>query len=168
MILGPRDAAILPLFKMASSSFQIKCGQLPKTYSWISVDDLNHALLDALQSDDWKTIAGRTIYAAAPDPITDFDLIKHATRLYGRKPRVLRLPDSAIRIASGIVDTIPSLRDSTPSLTRDRVREIYADRWVVDSPEFQHSFLKTPSSSLEQTLALTHAWLHRATTSESL
>ncbi len=162
MILGPRDATTLPLFKMASSVFQIKSGRQPKTYSWIAVHDLSRALLKALRSDAWAATVGRPIYAAAPDPLTDVDLINHATQLYHRRPRILRLPSAAIRIVSAFVDAVPSLRAATPSLTRDRVREIFADRWVVDSTEFQRHFLDSPASSLRETLALAHASLHPA------
>lgn len=164
MILGPRDATTVPLFKMAAASFQIKPGRRPKTYSWIAVADLAAALLSALRcnAEVWKATAGRTIYAAAPAPITDVDLITTACRISGRPPHIVHLPSAVIRILSAIVDAVPALRTTAPSLTRDRVREIFADRWVVDSTEFHRHFLHNPPSSLHDTLTQAHDWLDRA------
>ncbi len=159
MILGPRDAATVPLFQMARSLVQIKPGFVPKSYSWISVNDLANALLTALTSTAWNATVGRPIYTGSPTTITDLDLVQTATRLCNRTPYVLRLPSPAIRLVATVIDAIPPLRSAAPSLTRDRVREIYADRWVIDSSEFQTHFLQTPASSLESTLTQTRDWL---------
>lgn len=159
MILGPRDAATLPLFKMASASFQIKPGRRPKTYSWIAVDDFNSALLAALHSDAWDQTAGRAIYTASPSPITDLDLITTACAVLSRPARILRLPHPVLRTVSRIVDTVPPLRRAVPTLTRDRVRELDHDHWVVESSEFQRHFLSPRTATLATTLATTWRWI---------
>ncbi len=159
MILGPRDAATLPLFEMAAASFQIKPGRWPKTYSWIAVDDFNTAVLTALRSDAWDQMAGRPIYTASPTPITDLDLITTACAALDRHPRMIRLPNPVLRGVSQIVDAIPAFRRAIPTLTRDRVRELYHDRWVVDSTEFQRTFLAAHSATLTETLTATWRWI---------
>ncbi len=159
MILGPRDAATVPLFKIAAASFQIKPGRWPKTYSWIDVDDFNAAVLAALGSEAWTETAGRPIYTASPHPITDLDLITTACRIVGNRARILRLPNPVLRAVSQLVDSVPALRRAAPTLTRDRARELYHDRWVIDSSEFLSSYAKSSTASLEATLARTQAWL---------
>ncbi len=159
MILGPRDTATVPIFGIARAPFQIKPGRRPKTYSWIAVDDLDRAILSALRSDDWSAISGRPINAAARDVITDLDLMTTACSVVGNRARILPLPHPAVRLLARVVDAIPPLRRSTPSLTRDRSREIYHDRWVVDSSEFQAQHLHRETATLAATLQAAWKWL---------
>ncbi len=159
MILGPRDAATVPLFKMAAASFQIKPGRRPKFYSWIDVDDLVAAILAAVHSQTWNAMAGRPIYTASPAPITDLDLLTTACATVGREARIVRLPGPVLRVLSHVVDAVPSLRLACPTLTRDRSRELYHDRWVIDSAEFLSTYASAPTAALKETLDKTAAWL---------
>ncbi len=158
MILGPRDRATLPLFKMAAGPLRAKPGLAGKTYSWIAVRDLVRGILNALALPDWSELTGAPIYAAAPDSITDHDLIRVSARLMGRSGITLPLPDPLLRLASLAIDAIPALRAGAPSLTRDRVREIFADRWVVDGAPFRARLAPGPFSQLAETLAETRDW----------
>ena len=52
---------------------------------------------------------------------------------------LLPIPIAAVKAMSLLVDSLPSLRRSAPRLTRDRAKEIWADRWVVDSTSFRRA-----------------------------
>jgi 2-alkyl-3-oxoalkanoate reductase len=160
MILGPRDRATLPLFQMAARPLRIKPGLHPKAYSWIAVGDLVRAILRAL--DEPAASAGTTLAACSPDPITDLELIEIAAQVTGRTGRSIAVPHLIVRGLSAVVDAIPSLRAAAPSLTRDRAREIFADRWVIDGTEFRRRFAPGPFASLHDTLSATHDWYVRA------
>jgi hypothetical protein len=67
-----------------------------------------------------------------------------------------------VRAVSLLVDAAPPLRAAAPGLTRDRVREIFPDRWVLDGREFHTRFADGPFATLRDTLAATHAWYARA------
>jgi nucleoside-diphosphate-sugar epimerase len=157
MILGPRDRATLPIFRMAAGPLRIKPGFATKSYSWISVHDLVRGILDSLGS-----TAATPLAACAPNPITDYELIETAARVMGRRGKTLALPHFLIRGLCAFVDAIPALRDAMPSLTRDRAREIFADRWVIDGSEFRARFAPGPFATLHDTLAGTAAWYARA------
>jgi nucleoside-diphosphate-sugar epimerase len=159
MILGPRDRATLPLFRMAAGAFRLKPGLAPKTYSWIAVRDLVRGILAALgdQGD-----AAAPLAACAPESITDTELIETTASVLGRRGRTLAMPHLVVRGLSSVVDAIPPLRSATPSLTRDRARDIFADRWVVDGSEFRVRFAPAPFASLRETLAETAEWYARA------
>jgi nucleoside-diphosphate-sugar epimerase len=160
MILGPRDRATLPLFQMAAGRFRIKPGLRLKAYSWIAVGDLTAAIFRALAAPDWAPSSPLAV--ASPEPLTDVELIRTAADVVGRQGRTLALPHIVIRGASTLVDAVPALRLAAPSLTRDRAREIFAERWVVDATEFHTRFGKPPFATLRQTLAETYAWYIRA------
>lgn len=132
MILGARDTATLPLFKMAAGLLRPKPGLRAKQYSFLAVDDVVEAIRSA-----WATPQAGPLYIAADRPITDLELINTAARAARGRGITLPVPQIVIKMLSLLVDAIPSLRAAAPSLTRDRAREIWPDRWVVDSTAFR-------------------------------
>jgi len=134
MILGARDTATLPLFKMALGLIRTKPGLRRKEFSFLSVDDV----IEAVQS-AWSLESPGPHYISAHRTITDWELIDTAARAAGGKGVTLPIPIAAVKAMSLLVDSIPSLRRSAPSLTRDRAKEIWADRWVVDSTAFRRA-----------------------------
>jgi nucleoside-diphosphate-sugar epimerase len=134
MILGARDTATLPLFKMALGLIRTKPGLRRKEFSFLSVDDVVEAVQSA-----WNLESPGPYYISAHRTITDWELIDTAARAAGGKGVTLPIPIAVVKAMSLLVDSIPSLRRSAPSLTRDRAKEIWADRWVVDSTAFRRA-----------------------------
>lgn len=132
MILGARDAATLPLFRMADGLLRIKPGMTGKSFSFLAVDDLLDAIEIALE----KPPLQQSLYVASPEEISDWELIAAAAAARRAKGITMPVPLAGVKILSAIVDAVPSLRAKTPSLTRDRAREIWPSRWVVNSSAF--------------------------------
>ena len=160
MILGPRDTATIPLFKMARGVLRLKPGMKAKHYSWIDVDDLCRALLTAARS-DWKQLSHQHYFLTAEKTITDLELLQTTASVLQGRGITLRAPHVLIRLLSFFADAIPPLRQPLQSLGRDRVKEIMPQRWVVDGSEFRRDFEWTPHASLEQSLQKTATWLER-------
>jgi nucleoside-diphosphate-sugar epimerase len=158
MVLGPRDAATVPLFRMARGPVRIKPGFTPKHYSWIEVGALCDAILSASSNSEECERHG-PLYLGGEGTITDAELITTASEVIGSRGVTLAVPQALIRIASLAVDAIPSWRAAAPSLGIDRVREILPDRWVCDATPFREAFGWTQRTSLPETLADTAAWL---------
>lgn len=158
MVLGPRDAATVPLFRMARGVVRIKPGFVPKHYSWIEVGALCDAIL-AAASDPQECERHGPLYLGSEGTITDAELIATAAGVIGSRGITLSVPQPVIRIASLAVDAVPSWRAAAPSLGIDRVREILPDRWVCDSTPFRQAFGWNQGTSLRETLAETAAWL---------
>ena len=133
MILGPRDSATLPLFRMARGCIRIKPGLRSKTYSFVAVEDLVAAIFLALESEP----LAQSCYVASTRPMSDWQLIASAAAACNAKGMTLPVPQLLVRMLSRVVDASPTLRAQTPSLTRDRAREIWPDRWVVDGSRFE-------------------------------
>lgn len=156
MILGPRDAATASLLKMASGFVRPKPGFRSKEFSFLSVDDV----LDAIEA-AWEANLRGPHYIAADLTITDWQLIDTAARAARAKGVTLPLPFFLIKALSLLVDSTPALRRSAPSLTRDRAREIWPDRWVVDSSAFRQATGWTSRHGLAQALGDAHRHLER-------
>jgi nucleoside-diphosphate-sugar epimerase len=161
MILGARDQATLPLFKMAAGWIRPKPGLREKQYSWVDVGDLSRDLLSILSAPAWDTHPYRTMYAAAPDVISDRELLGAAIDLMQAPGITVPLPHGLLGLAAGLVDAIPALREATPSLTRDRVKEIFPNRWVVDASEFRTLAGKQTYRSLREAMTATFEWYRR-------
>lgn len=154
MILGARDTATLPLFRMARNLFRIKPGLQTKSYSFIAVDDLVEGVFSALRPDFIPPL--ESCYIASSHPITDWELIGAAAAPLRTKGITLPVPQAAVRVISALVDAVPSLRASTPSLTRDRAREIWPNRWVVDTSRFSRLSGWQARRGLAETLQAAH------------
>jgi nucleoside-diphosphate-sugar epimerase len=156
MILGPRDTATLPLFKMAAGLVRTKPGLRRKEFSFLSVEDVLEAISRA-----WETALPSPHYIAADHTITDRQLIDTAARAAGAKGITLPVPIAMVKAMSLLVDSIPALRQSAPSLTRDRAKEIWPDRWVVDSSAFRKATGWSSRHDLLHALQSTHDFLIR-------
>lgn len=86
-------------------------------------------------------MTGNRIYFVAHNAvITDRDLLRSVAEVCGCKSRVLAVPQWALKLASHMVDSIPTWRTTIPSLSVDRAKEIWPDRWVVSSASFEKDF----------------------------
>ena len=158
MVLGPGDRATLPLFQMVRGKIWTKPGVKPKHFSWISSDDL----VDAI--DAWfHRGAGElgTAHVTSPGTISDADLMLTAGQVSGRKGRLLPVPQILLKPVAFASKFIPAIGEKVPSLTPDRAREIWADRWVIDGAPFEEASGWRGRATLEDTLARTLAWLQR-------
>lgn len=154
MIFGPRDHATLPLFKMVRKPVHFKAGFRTKRYSVLSVEDLCEAILTALD----KPAPRRIYFVAHRDVITDRELLKDAASVCGQRSRIVAVPQWALKLASRLVDHIPTWRTTIPSLSVDRAKEIWPDRWVVNSSAFEKDFGWVARQPFRQALERTRDW----------
>lgn len=154
MVLGPRDSATLPLFKMTRGYLRVKPGVAEKHYSFIAVDDLVEAILAALEA----PAALPTCFVAHERTISDRELIATA----GEKPgRALAVPHAVLRQVARVVNAVPALREAIPSLSGDRVLEVWEDRWVVDASKFSALTGWKARRDLKETLDATRDFYRR-------
>lgn len=159
MILGPRDSATLPLFKMAGGLVQFKPGFQTKRYSFIAVQDLVNAIGRVLESAiDLKKLKQKKYFVASENAITDIDLITTATQVMNRKSRLLKIPQPVIWGISQVVGNIPALSRAIPNLSKDRAREIWPDKWVVSANHFENTFGWKAAVDLQSSLSETCEW----------
>jgi len=106
MVLGPRDAATLPLFKMAAGAIRVKPGFKAKQYSWIDVEDLCDAILASalVAPADWEKYG--PFYLGSGSTITDSELISTAAQVIGAQGVTLSLPQVLIQLASLVIDAV--------------------------------------------------------------
>lgn len=159
MVLGPGDQATLPLFRMVRGFVWPKPGFQSKHFSWISSDDL----VDAIQAwfERGPEISPFIANVTSPGSITDRDLMQTAARVSERKGIALPVPQVALRAVAFASKMIPAIGENVPSLTPDRAREIWPNRWVLDARPFEEVTGWRGTANFEDTLARTLAWFRR-------
>ncbi len=157
MILGPRDAATLPLFRMARCRVRIKPALRPKVYSFIAVEDLVAAIFLTLDQGPFP----ETLYVASGQKMTDGQLIASAAAACRVEGVTIPVPQILVQILSRIVDASPALRSQNPSLTRDRAKEIWPNRWVVDGSRFEQRTGWSAKTSFDEALKTAHDYYVR-------
>ena len=158
MVLGPGDRATLPLFQMVRGKVWTKPGVKPKHFSWVSSDDLADAI------DAWfHRGAGElgVAHVTSPGTISDADLMRTAGQVSGKKGALLPVPQVFLKPVAFASKFIPAIGEKVPSLTPDRAREIWADRWVIDPEPFHEATGWRGRATLEDTLSRTLAWFRR-------
>jgi nucleoside-diphosphate-sugar epimerase len=159
MVLGPGDQATLPLFRMVRGLVWPKPGLRAKWFSWVSCADL----ADAIGA--WFECGGRkgitTAHVTSPGSITDRELMTTAAKVSGRRGLLLPVPQLLLRPVALASKFLPSIGEKVPSLTPDRAREIWPDRWVIDGAPFRELTGWQGRGNLEETLAATLAWFRR-------
>jgi nucleoside-diphosphate-sugar epimerase len=159
IVLGPRDQPTLQLFKLVRLPLHFKIGLRDKFYSFIAVSDLVSAIDSALkQADRWKTLRYRRYFVAAGDPFSMREILSRTAEVSRRRGVIVPVPESALKIASRLIDSVPRLRDAFPNLNGDRVREFWPDRWVVSSRNFESAFAWRASEDLRGALQSTYDW----------
>ena len=159
MVLGPGDQATLPLFRMVRGKVWPKPGFRLKHFSWVSSDDLADAI------DAWFERGGagepHTAHVTSPQNITDAMLMRTAAKVSGRRGLLLPVPQMLLRPVALASRLIPAIGEKVPSLTPDRAREIWPDRWVLDGAPFREATGWRGKGTLEDTLARTLGWFRR-------
>jgi nucleoside-diphosphate-sugar epimerase len=158
MVLGPGDQATLPLFRMVRGKIWTKPGRELKHFSWVSSDDLADAIDAWFErgSDDLPVA-----HVTSPGTITDADLMLTAGKVSGRQGKLVSIPQILLKPVAFASKFIPAIGKSVPSLTADRAREIWPNRWVIDPEPFHQATGWRGQATLEDTLARTLAWFQR-------
>lgn len=160
--IGPRDGAMLSLFKMVQSPIRFKPGRRLKNFSFISVNDVVDAILTVLShKENWPDVNRRIFFISADEHVTDLEIISTTADVSGRAGLIVRLPKAVVIALSKVVDAIPQLRVKAPSLTRDRAKEIGPDNWAVSNDLFKRSFDWAPKESLKEALDQAHEWYRK-------
>jgi nucleoside-diphosphate-sugar epimerase len=157
MVLGPGDQATLPLFRMVRGKIWTKPGRALKHFSWVSSDDLADAI------DAWFERGGglNVAHVTSPGTITDAELMLTAGKVSGKTGTLLPVPQFLLKPVAFASKFIPAIGKNVPSLTADRAREIWPDRWVIDPDPFHQATGWRGRATLEDTLARTLAWFRR-------
>jgi len=159
MVLGPGDQATLPLFRMVRGPLWPKPGLRLKRFSWVSSGDLADAIEAWFEHGPKHGV--HTAHVISPRTITDAELLRTAAAVSQRRGLLVPVPQLLLRPVAFASQFFPVIGEKVPSLTPDRAREIWPDRWIVDGGPFNSQTGWRGRATLNDTLAATLAWFRR-------
>ncbi len=134
MVIGPRDPAVLDIFKMVKGRVIVSPGSRPskKQYSYVCVFDLVAFLQFSIE----KNISG-TFYCAYPSAITLQDLVNNIKNRLNKKTVNIVIPPLLLRGAAKLVQKLGEKKLTKARLTSDKLHELLPSAWVCDSSASQ-------------------------------
>ncbi len=139
MVIGPRDPAVLDIFKMVKSRIVISPGSNPnnKHYSFVCVFDLTQFIKHGLETE----ISG-TFYCAYPKPISLAQLVSTIGAELHRSFISITIPKLILKLAAKSVQRLGEMNLTQARLTADKLHELLPAAWVCDSSKSESENFK--------------------------
>ena len=130
MVIGPRDPAMLDIFKIVNSRLVVSPGARPekKTYSFVCAFDLVNFFVHALE----ENLTG-TFYCAYPKALTLSDIIQTTENILAKKSLTFVIPPTLLKLAAHSVQFLGEKKLVQARLTSDKLKEILPSAWVCSS-----------------------------------
>jgi nucleoside-diphosphate-sugar epimerase len=154
-VYGPRDRALLPIFRTVARGVVPLLGPQPKVYSWVYGEDVAEAMVALARC---EATLGRAYFVAHPEPATMETFLGTVARALGRRGVRVRVPDALLKSLAYGADLVAQATGRPGMLTRDKVRDLVPRGWVcrVDAAQRDAGFrARTP---LYEGIAATVAW----------
>lgn len=155
MVIGPRDPAILDIFKMVQSGIIILPGKNSKTksYSFVCVFDLIDTITKIV------TLKKQGVFFSANPNIINFNqLILEIKKQLDKKAILfLPLPLFFVRTTATILSFIHRIFPHKLRLTPDKYHELAAENWTCSALKSEQELTQIYTYDIEKTITITLA-----------
>ena len=154
MVIGPRDTAVLDVYKMVASKFVLATGMkgMEKLYSFVCVFDLVEIIKDSLT----KQTSSYEIYFTAHENSATFkEIIDQIAKIMQKKTITLYIPFFVIRAISMIALVLHKLLRINIRLTPDKIHELEPMSWQCSGKKAVDQLGSQYHWNLERTIEVT-------------
>lgn len=131
IVIGPRDPAMLTLFKIAAKGIGVRVGGEPQDLSFIDVDDLVSAIKLMIEDTSKES---KTYYVCYPSKTDQEELLRAIGTSVQREVRMVRIPKRALWLA---MRGATLLSKASPrfhnQLDEKQYQQMVAPGWVCNS-----------------------------------
>lgn len=155
MVIGPRDPAVLDIFKMVRDGIVIlpDLNSRKKEYSFVCVFDLVETITLSLN----QPLAHATLYSAHDSVITFEELIFTIQKEMNKKRLIfLPLPGIATKAASQLLAMANKVSAHQLRLTPDKIKELLPFAWTCDASQTQEDLKQSFQYSIAETIKVTY------------
>ena len=154
VVYGPRDRALLALFRMAARGVLPVVGRSGAAYTFIHVADVVRTIAAAIRSD----VAGDAIFVGHPNPVTPRALVDGIRAAGAPGARVVRVPMPLTRLAA-LAGEIAQRATGRPVLINEsRYRELAAEGFVCRVDRLRDRLGVVAETDLADGLKATGEW----------
>lgn len=154
MVIGPRDVAVLDIFKMVKDGVILLPGfkAKKKMYSFVCVHDLVETITKSINLS--QTVV---LYSAHKQIISFEELIrKIQQKMQKKKIFFLAFPEFLIFGLAHILNLVHKIYPHGLRLTPDKVNELFPDRWVCDASYTESLLEQKFEYDLDKTIEITY------------
>jgi nucleoside-diphosphate-sugar epimerase len=155
MVIGPRDPAVLDVFKMVESGVVVSAGlgSINNRYSFVCVFDLVECIYKTILQENKDT---EVYFGSFPNSITLGELYNQL-KSSQNKSRILNIsiPSPLIKLIGSVIGALSKVIKIDIRLTPDKVNELLPSAWVCDSKKSQEQLKMNYQWNLERTIEKT-------------
>ena len=155
VVYGPRDRAVLALFRMARAGMLPLVGRETAAYTMIHVADAVRAIEAAVDRAD---ASGETMFVGHPEPVTARALVEGVRDAAGGSAAIVSVPQLVLWIAAVAGEAIGTLRGKPAVINRRRYDELNAAGFVCRVDRLRDRLGVVAEIGLRDGLAQTAAW----------
>lgn len=128
-VYGPRDRDLYHFFRLASRGILPVPMGPPRPLQLIHVSDLADAVVKA------ATVSGAhgTVHVAERAAYAWEEVARRVAEAVGRRARVVRIPEAAVRLAAGVSESWSRLTGASTIFNSDKARELLAPGWLCET-----------------------------------
>jgi len=157
VVYGPRDRALLPLFRVAKAGIMPLVGSTDTAYSFIHVHDLVRAIAAAVD----RPAVGDTIFAAHPHPVTTREILEGVRAAAGTRAAIVAIPMALTHAAALAGDLAGRLRGKPAVINSRRYAELASEGFVCRVDRLRERLGIVAEIGLEEGLAGACAWYRK-------
>ena len=154
MVIGPRDPAVLDIFKMIESRLVLMAGMdgPRKLYSFVCVHDLVEVIFKAMIT---KGLKGQSFFASYPAIVSQSELINEIKKQMNKKALHLRMPMPFISAVAHVMSNINKVTSIDFRLTPDKLHELEPEAWICSGKKASDVLGVEYKWNLEKTIGIT-------------
>ena len=154
-IYGPRDYAILEIFKLAARGILPLIGRQDKLLSLVHVRDLAEGIVLAGES---EKSAGQTYFLSSEEIYSWGRFAEALSAVTGSAPRTLRIPRSLAYVAALLAESFAAFLRRPPVINREKVKELSQLYWICSPEKAKRELGYRQNIPLEEGIRETAKW----------
>jgi len=153
-VYGPRDTAMVPVYKTIKYGIEPKVGSGTQDMSFIFVRDLAVLIVKGIQS----KVANKAYFVSDGELYPDKEFYGIIKKILGKSTLRITIPIPVMKIIATISEGVGRLRGEFPILNKNKVKEYFARSFAVDTQDLKNDFNFVPEFGLEEGLEETINW----------
>ena len=154
VVYGPRDRALLPVFRLAERGLLPLVGRADAAYTFVHVSDLVRAIAAAVD----RPAAGEIMFVGHRNPVTTRGLLDGVRAATGARAARVRVPMALTRLAAWAGDLAGALSGRPALINSRRYVELASEGFVCRVDRLQERLGVTAEIDLVEGLAKTCEW----------
>jgi UDP-glucose 4-epimerase len=153
-VYGPGERDLLTVFQMINKGVDLVAGFLPQKLTFIFGEDLARLMILMIKSN----VQHKGYFASDGQVYLGAQFSTIIKKSVGKRAIKIKLPIPLIRTIAYLSENIGKISNNYPVLNIDKVHEIKARNWSVDTSDTRDDFGFEPQYTLERGVATTVAW----------